>query len=235
MTPYIRIQYASGIARALKEKRGRYCDLIHPVAPYLALCGNIISPHNKNIAIPFFEWAVANYDVVWWVPGHEEVASPTHSVTENIKEMYDLVNNNLLRNIHIANKLSKTYDGFKVIGVSKPAIIHENAVNLSHETGKPYTLDDVERISFRDQCWLEKELAMHNLSKYYAPIQIKDNAILLTNGYVDTKIHYTASIVGDFPGNVTGIQSAANMKKSWFGVNNWEKPGFLKDKFIELS
>lgn len=242
MGSYIRIQYASGLARALKEKRGRYCDLIRPVAPYLALCGNIVSPHDRKTATPFFEWAADNFEVVWWVPGRVEVAGTSTSagaVTGNIKEMYDFVNTTLNYNVHIANKLSKVYStgaaSFRMIGISQPSVTDDNTTGVVHADGKPYTRDDLREIHQRDHSWIEKELAIHNLTishrrggTYMQP------ALILTAGYVQTDMHYSANVCGDIRANISGINDIRG-KKAWYGTNNWEAPGYLPDKYVEMS
>jgi hypothetical protein len=235
MASYIRIQYASGLARALKENRGRYCNLIRPVAPYLALCGNIVSPHDRKTATPFFEWAADNFEIVWWVPGRVEVAG-RRGVTENIKEMYDFVNTRLHYNVHIANKLSKLYSNpsFRMIGISQPSTIDENMSDLWHVNDKPYTRDDLAKIRQRDHSWIEKELAIHNLTNSHTYGARKEPTLILTAGYVQTDILYSANICGDIRANISGINHQRG-KKAWFGTNNWEAPGYLPDKYIEMS
>lgn len=245
MSSYIRIQYASGLARALKESRGRYCDLIHPVAPYLALCGNIVNPHNRKVATPFFNWAAENFEVVWWVPGHEEVATPLpgmknqtcYSVTENLKGMYDFINTGPYSNIHIANKLSRSYEEsrFKIIGVSRPSVHVDNIYDVFHGTGESYTYDELVKINALDHSWIEKELAVHNLANNHIHESAqKEPTVILTTGYVQTSIPYNANILGDLKRNLTGVDTVRD-KKLWFGVNNWETHGYISDKFIEIS
>ena len=237
MGSYIRIQYASGLARALKENRGRYCDLIRPVAPYLALCGNIVSPRDRKRAVPFFDWAADNFEVVWWVPGRIEVAG-AGGVTENIKQMYDFINTNLHYNVHIANKLSKIYTNgsasFRMIGISQPSIIDENAAGVMHADGKPYTRDDLHEIHQRDHSWIEKELAIHNLKTNHIRSAYKQPALILTAGYVQTDMYYSANICGDIRANISGINYIHD-KKAWYGTNNWEAPGYLPNKYVEMS
>jgi hypothetical protein len=237
MASYIQVQYASGLARALKEKRGRYCDLIRPVAPYLALCGNIVNPRDRKVAVPFFEWAADNFEVVWWVPGRVEVASAS-GVTENIKEMYDFVNTTLNYNVHIANKLSKVYStgsaSFRMIGISQPSVIDDNITGVFHADGKPYTRDDLREIHQRDHSWIEKELAIHNLTNNHIRSIYKQPALILTAGYVQTDIPYSANICGDIRANISGINEQRG-KKAWYGTNNWEAPGYLPDKYVEMS
>lgn len=67
-----RLQYASKLHVA------RRCDdwskLIRPVAPVLALCGDIGSPFCEKTA-KFIRWTTANWDRVLWVPGLEEWAT----------------------------------------------------------------------------------------------------------------------------------------------------------------
>lgn len=224
----IRIQYASGIARALKENCGRYNDLIKPAAPYLALCGNIVSPHNKKVAAPFFEWVTANYEKVWWVPGREEVATfgagQKQGVTDNLTAMYEFVKNGPYENIHIANKLTKSYaEGFTIVGISQPSYKERNIEHVFHSTGKSYSMNDLSAIYEKDKEWIERQLLCPK----------REPVVVLTNGYLQTEYFYNANLVGDTRRNFTGHNSTRH-KKSWVGSNNWEVSGYKPAKFIEL-
>ena len=244
MSSYIRVQYASGLARALKARKGKgcYAELVKPVAPYLALCGNIVSPYHRELAVPFFAWAADNFDVVWWVPGHAEVAEPdaktVNGVTRNLEEMYNFVQVEGLTNVHIANKLAKSYSGFKVLGISQPSVTSRNIENVYYGTKEAWTMGDLEDINKRDHAWIEKEVAIHNLMANYtaaAKMRAKEEHVLvLTCGFVQSNQYYKANIIGDVARNMSGI-NVVGLKKSWFGINNWEVDGYRPDRFLEMS
>lgn len=253
MSSYIRVQYASGLARALRARQGKGCygELIKPVAPYLALCGNIVSPHHRELAVPFFNWAADNFETVWWVPGHAEVAEPkgvisagsgagagAGGVSRNLEEMYNFVQAEGLMNVHIANKLAKSYSGFKVLGISQPSVNPRNIENVYYGTKVAWTMADLEEINRRDHAWIEKEVAIHNLMANYtvaAKIKAKDEPLLvLTCGFVQSNQFYKANIIGDVARNMSGI-NVIGLKKSWFGINNWEVEGYRPDCFVEMS
>jgi hypothetical protein len=235
----IRIQYASGLARALKGGSAA-ADLLRPVAPYLALCGNIVHPRSEAAA-PFFRWASRNYDVVWWVPGHEEVYAAGkipggrfhYGVTDNLAAMYELVQDEGLMNIHVANKLAKNYRGFSVRGISLPHVLDRNLDGVYYNTGKAFTLADLEFYRTKDQQWLEREMYAHQaLGKAYQA-EKKEPLVILTDGYLHTQQSYSVYLMGDSRVNMTGFNHD-RFAKAWFGVNNYGVAGYEADKFVEL-
>jgi hypothetical protein len=247
MSPYaknaIRIQYASGLARGLNAGSAA-ADLLRPVAPYLALCGNIIHPRSPAAA-PFFRWASRNYDVIWWVPGHEEVNSAgklpggrfEYGATDNLTAMYGLVQGEGLANVHIANKLAKNYRdkenglGFSVRGISLPHVCERNLEGVYYNTGKAFTLADLEFYRTKDQQWLERELYAHKLLN--AAYEKKEPLVIMTDGYFHTYQSYSVYLMGDSRINMTGF-SHDRESKAWFGVNNYGVEGYEADKFVEL-
>lgn len=233
----IRIQYASGLARALKDGSAA-ADLLRPVAPYLALCGNIAHPRSPA-ATRFFRWASRNYDVVWWVPGHEEVNSAgkypggrfEYGVTDNLSAMYGLVQGEGLLNVHVANKLAKNYKGFSVRGISLPHVCERNLDGVYYNTGKAFTLADLDFYRTKDQQWLEREMYAHQAqNKAY---EKKEPLVILTDGYLHTQQSYSVYLMGDSRVNMTGFNHDRH-EKAWFGVNNWGIAGYEPDKFVEL-
>jgi hypothetical protein len=230
-----RIQYASGLSRALREGAAA-SDLLRPVAPYLALCGNIVHPRSAE-AGHFLRWASRNYELIWWVPGHKEVYAAgkrpggrfEYGLTDNLTAMYDLIREEGLTNIHIANKLSKNYRDFKVLGVSAPNFNEKNIEEIYYNTGKAFTLADLEYHRLKDLQWIEREIYTHSLQTQmnYTPL------VVLTDGYFITRHPYSGSIIGDSKVNITGFNHA-QFPRAWFGVNNWEAPGYEVDKFVEL-
>ncbi len=246
MSPYaknvIRIQYASGLARGLKAGSAA-ADLLRPVAPYLALCGNIIHPRD-SAAGHFMRWAARNYEVVWWVPGHEEVYSAgkkpggrfEYGLTDNLAAMYELVQAEGLSNVHIANKLSRRYKddaagGFHVCGISLPHVSERNVDGVYYNTGKAFTLADLEIFRTKDQQWLEREMYAHQaLNKAH---EKKEPLVLLTDGYFNTRQSYSVYLMGDSRINMTGFNHGF-VDNAWFGVNNYDVEGYQSDKFVEL-
>lgn len=239
----IRIQYASGLARALKDGSAA-ADLLRPVAPYLALCGNIIHPRSEAAA-PFFQWAARNYEVVWWVPGHEEVYSAgkqpggrfEYGLTDNLTAMYGLVQSLGVQNIHVGNKLAKNYRDvahglpFSVRSISLPHVVDRNLDGVYYNTGKAFTLADLEYYRTKDQQWLEREMYAHQaVSKAY---EKKEPLVILTDGYVHTQQSYSVYLMGDSQVNMTGFNHD-RLAKAWFGVNNWDVAGYEPDKYVEL-
>ena len=233
----IRIQYASGLARALKAGAAM-SDLLRPVAPYLALCGNIVHPRSPA-AGHFFRWAARNYQMVWWVPGHEEVCAAgkrpggrfEHGLTDNLSAMYDMIQAEGLENVHIGNKLSKNYGRFHALGISMPNFSDQNVEEVYYNTGKKFALADLEFYRTKDQQWLEREMyAHHSLTKAYAKTE---PLVIMTDGYFITQQSYSVSIIGDSRINMTGFNHG-RLPNSWFGVNNAEVEGYQTDKFVEL-
>jgi hypothetical protein len=232
-----RIQYASGLARALKDGAAA-ADLLQPVAPYLALCGNIVHPRDAA-AGHFFRWAARNYETVWWVPGHEEVHAAgkkpggrfEYGLTDNLSAMYELVQAEGLKNVHIGNKLSRDYSGFHVLGISMPNFNDRNAEGIYYNTGKPFKYADLEYYRLKDQQWLERELySQQTLAKAYGKPQ---PVVIMTDGYFITQQPYSVSILGDSKVNMSGFNHG-RLKNAWFGVNNAEAAGYQSDKFVEL-
>ncbi len=232
-----RIQYASGLARAL-EGGAAAADRLRPVAPYLALCGNIVHPRDAA-AGHFFRWAARNYETVWWVPGHEEVHAAgkkpggrfEYGLTDNLTAMYELVQAEGLKNVHIANKLSRDYAGFHVLGISMPNFNERNAEGIYYNTGKPFKFADLEYYRLKDQQWLEREAYAHQaLNKAH---EKKVPLVILTDGYFHTQYSYDAHLLGDSRVNMTGFSHNVILN-AWFGVNNWEAAGYQSDKFVEL-
>ena len=241
MSPYaknaIRIQYASGLARALKDGASA-ADLLRPVAPYLALCGDIVHPRNPTAGY-FFRWAARNYETVWWVPGHEEVYAAgkkpggrfEYGLTDNLTAMYELVQTEDLKNVHIANKLSQDYGDFHVLGISMPRLNEENVKGVYYNTGKPFKFADLEYYHQKDLQWLEREFyARQTLALAYGKPQ---PVVIMKDGYFITKQPYSISILGDSKVNMNGFNRGP-LGNTWIGVNSWEAAGYQSDKFVEL-
>jgi hypothetical protein len=61
-----------------------------------------------------------------------------------------------------------------------------------------------------------------------------EHVLVLTCGFVQSNQYYKGNIIGDVARNMSGI-NVVGLKKSWFGINNWEVEGYKPDRFLEMS
>jgi len=118
-----------------------------------------------------------------------------------------------------------------VCGISLPHICERNLDSVYYNTGKAFTLADLEYYRTKDQQWLEREMVAHQtLNNAY---EKKEPLVILTDGYLHTQQSYGVYLMGDSRVNMTGFTHDF-LEKAWFGVNNWGVAGYEADKFVEL-
>jgi hypothetical protein len=88
----MRIQFASDLHLELRPK-STFRELLDPVAPVLALLGDIAPLDNPNLR-PFMEWCSQNWDTVLWIPGKLELgvqARRIPAIDEAVRRMQKIV------------------------------------------------------------------------------------------------------------------------------------------------
>jgi len=98
----LRLQYASNL-HVYKQSLGESCKLLNPVAPNLALLGDIGRADCKRTT-EFLKWCSDNYETTYWVPGHSELASEKRPWFYQLDAIQEMIHKNNIKNIVFGNK-----------------------------------------------------------------------------------------------------------------------------------
>jgi len=163
MKSVYRLQYASNLnVHKISVVEAR--KLLKPVAPTLALLGDIGLPNCKKTS-EFFEWCSSQYKKVYWVPGFLEMGDPEgkHTWNERIDSCSELVNP--LENVRVCLKHDTILRNPEFQLLLSP---------IWHSTDKPiytYTRHGPRRMTFHDfdiltnsdMNWLLRTISRHPL------------------------------------------------------------------------
>jgi hypothetical protein len=243
----LRIQYASNLLVPFKEK-SKITSLLKPVAPVLALLGNIGFPQCEKTKT-FLQWCNDTYETVLWVPGSMEYETPPEHVytwKENADLCYEtIIKNNLNRIIFCQNYIYRQ-TSFSVSLLATP-LWHPNMIQSSasryrkiyssiHNNGILRTLT-----SDRLSCFMEDD------SKWISDCtkNFTDPCILLTHSHATHKDAISALKSNNMLFHLYGYDSNGVEKTRHYinvtskscrtSINMDGHSGFLKNAVLEYK
>lgn len=227
MAQRIRIQYASHLMLPFHKEPIQ--EILKPVAPILALCGNIghsTCPRTRE----FLEHCDRNQKTVFWIPGALEQSSPEKPFPwfEHGWGIRQALRDWNLQNIIFSQKLSQIHPTIPVRFVATPLwlgmnpsipVLTWNAADFIGPMPRIYK----ESLHQEEKEWIEKENRRTDFPIIALTSQFEvlggDNLIAHIHG---ADIHH--HIVRSYSGG-----------KPWTGMNMQGHSGFLKDVFVELE
>jgi len=168
----LRIQYASDLHL---EKYGKntidYSRILKPVAPVLALAGNIGNPAQKNYR-ELFNYCSRGWDRVFFVAGNREFYNtrdcdqwsmkplvPIDTVDQRIVQIEDIASN--YPNVEFLNRARIDYEGVAFVGASmwENSIDDDRHIAIRTESDpRPAELQDITIMGTRDHIWMHAAL-----------------------------------------------------------------------------
>lgn len=227
----LRIQYASNLfvnKLTLQESS----KLLKPVAPVLALLGNIGHPHcNRTKA--FMIWAEQNYDRVLWIPGALEYSSEGREATtwnEKADRVYESLNHWSLRRTTFCQKLDFIYPGTEINILATSLgfpLDYSNQYYVWNTKGEQTRMTSNEQQSFmKDELhWLRR-----HLQKKHTPTIVLSHQPVLSNfGY---STHLVINIHGIWENDIISFTGGKN---PWRAINMAGHRGYISDAYFTLD
>ena len=233
--PYakFRIQYASNLLLHTKTPDAVRTAL-KPVAPHLALLGNIGHPFCANTKA-FLEWAEENYESITWVPGELEYSSPAGS-RYTTHEMADQYYNMLIHwNLHKTTFAQKyvvpvPYSPITLICSPIGIPIHSKYAHYKHNT----LIGGIQKMSPDSYM----KALFHELRWFRNTVQkVPPPAIVLSSHLIPPYLfptdgiycHLYGASMTDEPQTHTGGYIP------WTGINMDGHKGFRQDAYLEYT
>lgn len=203
--------------------------LLKPVAPVLALLGNIGHPRcNRTKA--FMIWAEQNYDRILWVPGALEYSSEgREAITWNEKadQVYESINEWGLKKTVFCQKLDFVYPGTEINILASSLGFPLGYLNQHYVwncRGEQARMTSNEQTFFMtdEVAWLKRRLEKINMP-----------TIVLSNQHVPSKFGYSTHIFCNIHGiweNTT--TSYTGGQNPWRAINMAGHKGYLPDAYF---
>jgi hypothetical protein len=232
----IRIQYASNLFLSAGNPT-LFSSPIKPVAPYLALLGNIGQPNCKYTR-QFFKHTEKEFDKIFWIPGALEYSTPHNSLILPWQKRGELF-----------YKSIQDWDLTKTVFCQKYVFPLDISLSIiatpcwymtvgNHHKMKIYTYDiktqrnrqmkqlDFLHLYFDELSWIQSKASIsqtNNLLLTHAPI---DPIILKEKNIV---YHLYGTQCHEIPISKTGGHDP------WVGINMWGHNNYDKKAFVEHS
>ena len=227
----LRIQYASNLLVHTHSFQNS-SRLLKPVAPILALLGNIGLP-NCNRTKEFMTWADMNYDRILWIPGALEYSSPAYEAmtwNERGDQIYKSIHTWGLKHTHFCQKLEFIYPGtdIHIIATSLGFPIgYLNQHYVSNSRGIHERMKQLDAAHFMKD---EFEWLHQRLTKIYAPTIILSNQYVpngfVRSGHIYCNIH---GVYGTTPVSYTGD------KDPWRAINMAGHSDYLPNLYFTFE
>ncbi len=171
-----RLQYLSDIHLEFHDKKGTgnipYEMFVRPVAPYLALCGDIGIPEKSSL-IKFLAYCAQNFKEVYWVPGNHEFYNydlETKSTVDEKLRMCETICDGF-KNVHFMHRKVRQVPGWnlRIAGCTmwteirpeddeKVMLSMNDSRQIYVEGGQNALPCDMREWHEADKAWLEKEI-----------------------------------------------------------------------------
>jgi hypothetical protein len=217
-----RIQFASNLnVHKLKNFKG----LLNPVAPNLALLGNIGYPESP-LTKDFLKFCDTNYERVFWVPGFVELSSnKKHTWIERMESCRETIWN--LKNVVLCQKQDTYIDDSKLQLLLTTLWHPTNQPIYTHAKQGPrlMTKDDFKTLTVSEMNWLMHKTSISKLPvswfTYSSPF-LRSSKTTINHPGILTSLHGKSEFKN------TATYSGGN---PWSAVNMAGHSGYLNDAF----
>ena len=226
MRSVYRLQYASNLnVNRLLLSQGK--QLLKPVAPNLALLGDIGLPNCKKTS-EFFAWCNDQYENVYWVPGFLEMADQEGKKTwiERIDECDESIRG--LRNVRICLKYKTTIKEphFQLLLSPIWQFTEDPIYTYTRYGPKQMTHEDFAVLRNSDMNWL-----LHSGARHSLPVAWMTYSQPFTGLFNYPKLLCSISGTSDYIKNTSRFRG----QTMWTSINMGGYSGYLNDAVWEYS
>jgi hypothetical protein len=222
----LKIQYASNLFLANCKNPAA---LVKPVAPYLALLGNIGGPYCPQTK-DFFQWAETKFQRIYWIPGALEYSGGANPLTwQQRADLYYLS----IRDWELKNTVfsQKFQERLETVNVLATAGWHMTMAENPDMRIQFWNSEGGRRFMKPADCFVEQFNEMDWILRKTAVANPSEPTLLLTYSPIPSRILNGRGIQCHLYGTEYSERatSATGGRNPWVGINNANAKGYRMD------